>query len=160
MPLAFDFHLSRDCRVFYPLLLFFCRISNDLHKILNLKMQQGHKWDKTEKEEKRKSDENQTKLGQNWDKTETKLRKVRQNCNELQINGDIETNQNKLHVISLWWLCITFVWPRGSKKVQTTALSTDQNAIWRYFTLFRLCLALVFFVSIIVAFELELLDHC
>ena len=25
----------------------------------------------------------------------------------------IETNQNKLHVISLWWLCITFVLPRG-----------------------------------------------
>ena len=36
----------------------------------------------------------------------------------------IETNQNKLHVISLWWLCITFVWPRGSKKLSTTAPSS------------------------------------
>ena len=27
----------------------------------------------------------------------------------LSKNFAIETNQNKLHVISLWWLCITFV---------------------------------------------------
>ena len=33
-------------------------------------------------------------------------------------NEKIETSQNKLHVISLWWLCITFVWPRGSKKLR------------------------------------------
>ena len=60
----------------------------------------------------------------------------------------IETNQNKLHVIYLWWLCITFVWPSGSKKLATAAPSTDQNAIWRYFTLLRLCPALLFFISI------------
>ena len=48
---------------------------------------------------------------------------------------EIEATQNKLHVISLWWLCITFVWPRSSKKLPTTAPSTDWNAIWRYFTL-------------------------
>ena len=60
----------------------------------------------------------------------------------------IETNQNKLHVISLWWLCITFVWPRGSKKLPTTAPPTDRKAIWRYYTLLRLYLALLFFISI------------
>ena len=61
---------------------------------------------------------------------------------------NVETIQNILHVISLWWLCITFVWPRGSKKLPTTAPSIDWNAIWGYFTLLRLCLDLLFFISI------------
>ena len=61
---------------------------------------------------------------------------------------NIETIQHILHVISLWWLCITVVWPRGSKKLPTIAPSDDWNAIWHYFTLLRLCLALLFFISI------------
>ena len=62
----------------------------------------------------------------------------------------IETNEKKkLHVIPLWWLCITFVWPRGPKKLPTTAPSSNQNAIGRYFTLLRLCLGLLFFISIV-----------
>ena len=61
---------------------------------------------------------------------------------------NIETNQNKLHIISLWWLCITFVWPRGSKKLPTTASSTNRKAICWYFTLIKLYLALLFIISI------------
>ena len=54
---------------------------------------------------------------------------------------------NKFHVIFLWRLFITFVWPRGFQKLSTTAPAADRNTIWRYFTLIRLCLALLFIIS-------------
>ena len=41
----------------------------------------------------------------------------------------IETNQNKVHVIYLWWLCITFVWPRGSKKQSHLPIVTLSDGI-------------------------------
>ena len=40
-------------------------------------------------------------------------------------------------VFSLWLLCITFVWPRGSRKLPTTAPPTNRNTISWYFTLIR-----------------------
>ena len=45
-----------------------------------------------------------------------------------------------------WLHSFAFVWPRGSKKLVTTASSKEWNAIWRYFTLLILCLALLFFM--------------
>ena len=60
----------------------------------------------------------------------------------------IQLINNKFHVIFLWRLCITFVWPRGSQKLPTTAPPTGRNTIWRYFTLIRLCQALLFIISI------------
>ena len=71
----------------------------------------------------------------------------------------IETNQNKFHGISIWRLCITFVWLRASKKLPTTATSSDQNAIRWYFTLIRLCLALLFFISMLV-YWIQILKCC
>ena len=55
--------------------------------------------------------------------------------------------------ISLWRLCITFVWPRGSQKLSTTAPPTDWNTIWWYFTLIRLCLTLLFNTSMYLFFQ-------
>ena len=46
----------------------------------------------------------------------------------------IETNQNKLHVSSLWWLCINFVWLRGSKKTPDYSAIYGSERHWRYFT--------------------------
>ena len=79
-------------------------------------MQLGPKWDITEKEMKKKSDENKP----NWDKTETNLRKLRQNCNKLQ--------KNRRHNCSFW------IWASGS-------LLTEVN--WRKASMTRKCAYLV-----------------
>ena len=56
------------------------------------------------------------------------LSNVKSETNNLS-NEKIETSQNKLHVISLWWLCITFVWPRGSKKQSHLPIVTLSDGI-------------------------------
>ena len=64
-------------------------------------------------------------------------------------NLPIETNQKKNFMASLSSGCASLSFDtRVPKKLATTAPSTNWNAIWRYFMLLRLCLALLFFISI------------
>ena len=44
----------------------------------------------------------------------------------------------------------TIVWPRVPKQLSTTAPSSNLNVIWQYFVLMRLCLAMLFIISITV----------
>ena len=47
--------------------------------------------------------------------------------------------------VSLWWIHITFVWPRGSLKLPAPSSWSECHL---HFTLIRLCLALLFNISI------------
>ena len=63
---------------------------------------------------------------------------------------------NKFHVIFLWRLCITLVWPRGSQKLPNSAPTTDRTTIWRHFTKIKLCLGFLFIISIATHFQIEI----
>ena len=57
--------------------------------------------------------------------------------------------QQILWVVSLWRICITFAWPRSSQKTsQLQSHLANQNTIWQYFALIRLCMALLFIIPI------------
>ena len=56
--------------------------------------------------------------------------------------------------VSLWRICITFIWPSGS---QTLPAPSSQSERHLRFALIRLCLALLFIISI--TSDTELLTH-
>ena len=49
--------------------------------------------------------------------------------------------------VSLWLICITFVWPRGSLKLTAPSSRSERH---RHFASIRLSLALLFIISILV----------
>ena len=56
----------------------------------------------------------------------------------------IELLNSKLHV-SPWQICIAFVWPRGSLKLTAPSSQSERHL---HFAYIRLCLALLFIISI------------
>ena len=67
-------------------------------------------------------------------------------CTLLQIYHWDKSKQTScnLPLVAVHYFCLT----KWFQKLPTAAPSTDRNAIWGYFTLLRLCLALLFFISI------------
>ena len=68
-------------------------------------------------------------------------------------NANWATKQQTSWVITLWWfsvsfwrICITLVWPRGFLKLAAPSNRSERHL---HFVLIRLCLALLFTVSII-----------
>ena len=63
--------------------------------------------------------------------------------------------------VSLWRICITFVWPSSSLKLPVTS---SQSECHLHFALIRLCLALLFIISILLfLFWIEIVNchvHC
>ena len=46
--------------------------------------------------------------------------------------------------VSLWWICITFIWPRASLKLTAPSSQSERHL---HFVSIRLCLALLFIIS-------------
>ena len=49
--------------------------------------------------------------------------------------------------VSLWRICITFIWPRSSLKLKAPSSQSERHL---HFLSIRLCLALLFIISIII----------
>ena len=108
MPLAFDFHLSRDWRVFSPLQLFFFRISNDLHKMEihdATRTQMRKKW---EAKIRRKSDEDETKIRWNWAEN---VMKLRHNWDKIELRHNSDANEKKMSCT--WYKNWMINWAQG-----------------------------------------------
>ena len=52
--------------------------------------------------------------------------------------------------VSLWRICITFVWPSGSQKLPSPSSRSERHL---HFSSIRLCLALLFIISILENFS-------